>query len=218
MKLEIEACPFKTPGYLKFKLPKQFFDRIKKKTNEISKNRKNKVNKELAGNINSSCAFDDKQWFLDNLIIPCVSVYNKHFEDFKDEFNPSVLSKDCKFYLDKLWVNFQKKHEFNPLHNHSGLFSFVIWVKIPYNHKKEHNLSFVKHSNSPSAGNFSFFYFSSLGKILGHDFKLDKTYEGTMIFFPSKLQHLVYPFYSSNEERISISGNVMYDIDKPLCE
>ena len=142
MKLEIEACPFKTPGYLKFKLPKQFFDRIKKKTNEISKNRKNKVNKELAGNINSSCDFDDKQWFLDNLIIPCVSVYNKHFEDFKDEFNPSVLSKDCKFYLDKLWVNFQKKHEFNPLHNHSGLFSFVIWVKIPYNHKKEHNLSF----------------------------------------------------------------------------
>jgi len=37
-----------------------------------------------------------------------------------------------------------------------------------------------------------------------------------MVFFPSQLQHVVYPFYSSNKERISISGNVMLDINQPI--
>ena len=32
--------------------------------------------------------------------------------------------------------------------------------------------------------------------------------EGTMIFFPAKLKHTVYPFYDCKEERISISGNI----------
>ena len=41
------------------------------------------------------------------------------------------------FKLKKLWVNYQKKHDFNPLHIHSGIFSFAIWVKIPYDVKEE---------------------------------------------------------------------------------
>ena len=36
--------------------------------------------------------------------------------------------------------------------------------------------------------------------------------EGTMLFFPAQLQHGVYPFYESDEVRISISGNVSEDI------
>ena len=32
-----------------------------------------------------------------------------------------------------------------------------------------------------------------------------------MLFFPSKLNHVVYPFYKCDEERISISGNVGVD-------
>jgi len=32
--------------------------------------------------------------------------------------------------------------------------------------------------------------------------------EGTMLFFPANLKHIVYPFYDCKEERISISGNI----------
>ena len=218
MKIDIEVHPLQSPGYLKLKLPKQYLNRIKKNIKKNVKNKNTKINDTLAGNISYSFALEDKKWFQESLIMPCVDIYSKAFVKFQDEFNPTVLNKDCKFYLDKLWVNFQKKNEFNPIHNHTGLFSFVIWIKIPYDYKKEQDISFVKHSNSPSAGNFSFLYSSSLGKILAHDFKLSKKYEGTMVFFPAKLQHVVYPFYSSNEERISISGNVMLDINQPVCE
>lgn len=218
MNLKIEAHPFQTPGYLKLKLPKEYFDRIKRKVKETVKNKNNKINNILAGNISNSFNLDDKKWFEESLITPCISIYNKAFNKFSEEFNPAILNKDCKFYLDRLWVNFQKKNEFNPIHNHSGLYSFVIWVKIPYDCKKEYDVSFVKHSNSPSAGKFSFIYLSSLGRISAHAFELNKDYEGTMVFFPSQLQHVVYPFYSSNKERISISGNVMLDVDQPICK
>ena len=37
---------------------------------------------------------------------------------------------------------------------------------------------------------------------------IDKAWEGTMILFPSSLNHNVYPFYTSDDYRISISGNL----------
>ena len=37
---------------------------------------------------------------------------------------------------------------------------------------------------------------------------LTKEDEGTIIFFPSQLIHQVYPFFTSEEERVSIAGNV----------
>ena len=37
---------------------------------------------------------------------------------------------------------------------------------------------------------------------------VDKTWEGMMLMFPSKLHHSVYPFYTSDEKRISVSGNI----------
>ena len=40
--------------------------------------------------------------------------------------------------------------------------------------------------------------------------------EGTMLFFPAKLQHCVYPFYNCDEDRISISGNIKLNTAKLL--
>ena len=33
--------------------------------------------------------------------------------------------------------------------------------------------------------------------------------------FPSYVQHEVFPFYTSDDYRITISGNVSFDVDKP---
>ena len=37
---------------------------------------------------------------------------------------------------------------------------------------------------------------------------IDKTLEGSLIMFPNYLKHQVYPFQTSDEHRISISGNI----------
>ena len=33
--------------------------------------------------------------------------------------------------------------------------------------------------------------------------------EGRMLFFPATLQHMVFPFYECEEERVTISGNIL---------
>ena len=53
-----------------------------------------------------------------------------------------------------------------------------------------------------------------LGNIAHYDYHLDKTTEGHMLFFPAKLMHTVHPFYNCDKERISISGNILYDISE----
>ena len=39
--------------------------------------------------------------------------------------------------VETTWVNYMKKTEFNPLHRHGGLFSFVIFIQIPYDLSEE---------------------------------------------------------------------------------
>ncbi|BCU96557.1 MAG: hypothetical protein CM15mV12_3290 [uncultured marine virus] len=36
------------------------------------------------------------------------------------------------------------------------------------------------------------------------------------VFFPSQLQHQVYPFYNCDEDRISISGNILLNTNELL--
>jgi hypothetical protein len=124
----------------------------------------------------------------------------------------TVLSENRPLYLDKLWVNFQEKHEFNPVHDHTGVFSFVIWVKIPYNLKNETALSPGANSAQPLAGHFSFYYTSVLGHLSHFSIPADETMENTLLIFPSKLNHSVYPFYSSEDFRISVSGNIAFQV------
>lgn len=109
-----------------------------------------------------------------------------------------------------LWINFQRKGEVNPLHGHSGDFSFVIWVKIPYTARAEADHETVKNSNTKIGGHFVFRYPSVVdaGGIGFHYIPTDSSYEGKMIVFPSWLQHEVAPFYTSDEYRVSVAGNI----------
>jgi hypothetical protein len=118
-----------------------------------------------------------------------------------------MLTKE-NYVLDVPWINFQRKHEFNPLHAHTGAFSFVLWVKIPYTIEEEKQFTNYVPSDRNYAGTFSFYFTNILGLISPWTIPADKTYEGTMILFPAALNHMVYPFYSSDDYRISISGNL----------
>jgi hypothetical protein len=193
-------------GIIKNKLNKEIMNRL----NNYIKNKKDNYKPALAGNISRSYIIKDKDnWFFNNVLLKLLNEYPK--EDI-DVALPSILTKNCSFVLNSFWVNFQKKQEFNPIHSHSrAAFSFVVWMQIPSSYKKEKKLKFIKDSNSPCSNTFEFIYINILGKVSCERFYLEPEDEGTILFFPASLNHQVYPFYLSNKERISISGNIALD-------
>ena len=104
-----------------------------------------------------------------------------------------------------LWVNFQKKYEWNPPHTHTGALSCVIYLKAPYdinmeNGVNEHN----KHSNTPAAGKIQLSYGQALP--YSSNSVLHTPKEKKILMFPAWLEHQVFPF-QSDVERVSVSCN-----------
>ena len=124
-----------------------------------------------------------------------------------------------KWDINYMWINYQRKNEYNPMHKHDGIFSWVLWHKVPYTIINEAKLSSKpndprtdKDVNHSLNGYFSFFTASRDSHIAGvENWKLpvDNSYEGYFCIFPSDLQHEVYPFYSTDEYRITLSGNII---------
>ena len=110
--------------------------------------------------------------------------------------------------MSQWWVNYQRQGEFNPVHDHSGVYSFVIWMKIPTNHFQQNKNPIALESNGGKISVFDFHYTDMMGYIRPFSYEMNPEMEGTMLFFPSDLKHSVYPFYNCEEERISVSGNV----------
>ena len=170
-------------------------------------------NNTLAGNISSSLTLNDiGNWFFVNTCIPIIEKYREIFEKSKGVFNQMHFQKNVSYVMDSFWVNFMKQHEFNPMHNHSGVYSFVVFMKIPTDWREQHEIPFVKDSNAPKASDFEFVYIDIMGNIRPYTYSLDSSFEGIMLFFPAEMMHMVYPFYNCEEERITISGNIVYDI------
>ena len=108
-----------------------------------------------------------------------------------------------------MWVNFQKKHEFNPPHKHSGIYSFVIYLKIPFDLEKEESLyPTLNNEGQNHTSKFAFLNTNTLGRIFVQCLNVDKSFEGKIIMFPAEQLHTVFPFYTSADYRISVSGNI----------
>jgi hypothetical protein len=175
--------------------------------NIISENFRNskEYNKRLVGNIKKQFEIVDSKKHIEKMISPLCLEHDKVFAHLK---NTSFLSKDVSLTLQSAWVNIQEKCEFNPTHNHTGLYSFVIWLEIPYvsevEKKNEHSIK----SNYPVSGSFEFVYSDILGKIKTFEIPVDKSFRNFGLIFPSELNHCVYPFFTSDDYRISVSGNI----------
>lgn len=167
-----------------------------------------KNNRNLAGNLKKEYKLVTSLDALEKLIAPLVEYYDM-LNNYKNSVKTSDIEVDC-YKLKGAWVNFQEKHEFNPIHNHGGFMSFVIWLKVPYVIEDElKNVSGINSNNNIPA-HFQFAYTNSLGDIQTYNIPVDKTWENTMMLFPSKLVHSVYPFFSSDDYRISVSGNFYF--------
>ena len=202
--------PLSLIGYLRAKVPNNILNDLNYKVNDIIANNFNNAsayNFNLAGIIEHEVFLNDVE-----LLTPFVLNLSRIFWEF--EYNYENANKVHK--LDSAWINFQKKYEHNPLHKHDGNLSFVIWLKIPFDLNNERKFSSAKNSNfANETASFAFIYndvsnetsSNSMG-VHTHCIPINKNVEGHIILFKSSLHHLVYPFYTSDEYRISVAGNI----------
>lgn len=176
--------------------------------------RKESMKNTLAGNIHeSNKIIDEDDWFWKNTVGPLCQIYANQFGNIGEKI---PTNQNHPYFLQKMWVNYQKQNEFNPAHNHTGVYSFVIWMKIPTKHSEQNQNPISSKSNTPLISSFQFHYVDILGGWQERSYSMDPEVEGTMLFFPAKLLHQVYPFLNCEEDRISISGNVSLDTKKLL--
>mgnify|MGYP005666219409 FL=1 len=167
------------------------------------------INHNLVGQMQKEFEYKDVPEYVSDFILR--QTQDPMFTDYLATLN--ILSSNKQLYLQKLWINYQGKHEFNPVHHHSGVFSFIIFIKIPYNLEDEDKV-FPKTGHDYNATSRLVFYMiNQLGRIFDLPVHVDKSYEGKMLMFPSFVQHGVYPFYTSDDYRITVSGNVSVNVE-----
>lgn len=192
-------------GYLETSLPVRPF--LEMTNNIILNGFEHKHNSNLAGQIEKEYRMESKMIpnEIKKVIISGCHEYIKTFGHTKFDF----LHSKYNLKPHSAWVNFQKSGEYNPIHNHSGDLVFVIWIQIPYNLEDELNLPNSIKSNTNVASCFQFANVSSrFSNICRNVISVDKSYEGKMIIFHSAMEHTVYPFFTSKDYRISMSGNL----------
>ena len=198
---------FNNIGIVATKLSDEDLQPIKDEINEIQNNFSGavKFNNKLAGNIEHEYKLNKNHKYIEKLVLPYIYEYEKQFNYLSDI---NILSRKLDSGMYEVpWVNFMQKHEFNPPHTHTGVYSFVIWIDVPYDIEEEKSQNYCKDSNECIPGHFQFLYSDTLGQLKTYNIPVDKTYNNTIVIFPCKLTHAVYPFSTSDKYRISVSGN-----------
>jgi len=143
-----------------------------------------------------------------NKVLDLIEIHENKFRMFDQVFNFMAPVKTPRLEFERIWINAQRQGEFIPLHQHSGIYSFVIWVQMPYTIEEQRTKCMNPILVKERTALFEFVFINSLGKLENFRIPVDKSYEGYVAIFPAELSHQVYPFYNSDGLRISISGNI----------
>jgi hypothetical protein len=193
-------------GYLIDKAPQNVLEELGQQINELQSDfsKGEKANYTLAGEIkheyNIKPQFQTKQYIKD-----LAQRFENKSQYMSSNYNPIPTLK-----FENLWVNFQKKHEYNPIHNHTGVYSFVIWYQIPFTFENEKKYKHTPDNKRCIHGEFMFVTpsFNNINEVKTYPLGIDHSKEGYIAIFPSSLGHMVNPFYSSEGYRITVAGNI----------
>ena len=157
--------------------------------------------KGLAGHLKDEYRLDKNRVF--TILLPYLNSYAQGVFDYRRVKLPNG------FDLRSAWINRQKKNEFNPPHTHDDDLSFVVYTKVPEGLRKECEEAV---HNSPGPGCITF-DFNIPGGSFNNLFLNTHAHlpsVGDMFIFPAALPHWVYPFKTTEGERVSISGNIKF--------
>jgi hypothetical protein len=206
---------FPNNGVLYHRVPDDIFAKVREVTDGlVEKNFEGGVKAGYKLTANIATEFDFTTDLAPILLPYIASLIRIHDEASKPHFLRGaidVVSHPRNLKFKDVWANFQKKHEFHPHHIHGGLYSFVIWSRIPYDLEEE--LKVFPDATYKCASMFTFYYTDILGQVHSHTVPVDKSYEGIICVFPKGLGHSVNPFYTSDDYRIAVSGDIVMDTD-----
>ena len=191
----------------------QITDTISKDTNRVSYNDK------LAGEIENeweiptsndmtpqTLKFHSFKNYIDGLVWKYLKTLASQYHIENDEIpEPLVIFKNNieNIKIISAWFNDQRDNEYNPIHNHTGILSGVLYLKIP------EYLPSRKTKDTDGAISF-----------MGNESKTDGVMTnstitispkvGDLFLFPSSLKHQVYPFRTTDGTGIrrSLSFNI----------
>lgn len=170
---------------------------------------------ELIGHIDKAFKLKKSRDLIERVVLTKIEEYKEYHSSHQITFEmgfPIPLRKNLKLKLDGCWINFQKKYDFQPMHDHAGVYSFIIFYDIPYDIEEEKAASpCVQGGDARVNGHLEFHYVDYKGRICTMSIPADKNWHGRLIIFPADLKHSVNPFYSSDEYRITISGNLAFE-------
>jgi len=193
-------------GLTNGKIPPNIYQALNQEIVDIHTNDKDivRMNQSLAGQITKEYQITKSLPLLNPYLEEMGRAYQKEWNYYPKE-NPN----NNKLTVESVWVNMQKKLEVNPLHNHDGTLSFVAWLHVPFSLEDERNMENCKNSRTVElSSTFQFVYNTVLGTIANMPLFVEKGWEARIVMFPSKLLHMVYPFQTSDDYRISIAGNL----------
>ena len=186
------------PYLMRTRLPDYIIKRLLKDGDKLRK--EDSYNYKLAGHLKSQFLYkvETQNWFYKE-IHPILNAYRDGHCKYHGIEN---LSVELKF--EDLWVNYMQAGDFNPKHTHGGDYSFVLFLDVPKQLKKEQE-EFEGTSNKPGSLMFEFTQqakpqWATTGKAVIPEV-------GNFYMFPAMLQHWVAPF-KSKITRTSVSGNM----------
>ena len=208
-----------SPTIMETEVPQKFIDIINNTGDEVLKDdglsKKYDFSDNLVGKVHKEVSIpvpdEDKRLLFIYIKTSCVRYLRQMISLGRAyEWNKKSGGKEPSeenIYLSQSWIVSQYKHEYNPVHTHSGNFSGVIYLKIP-DDMENHFIEEMK-DHYPASGLIEFSHGEK------QDFKSDtlmfKPRVGQMLVFPNWLKHSVYPFYCEGERR-SMSFNAYWKI------
>ena len=167
----------------------------------LDEGEKNKLDftDKLAGILNKETGYSEES---KAKIVPLMSEALGVYDQAYQKYTMKAYDKKPEYLLTALWINYQKANDFNPPHDHDGKLSFVTYLSIPEELKKE-NAAYTGKSCGP--GGIQFLYGNGPRDCVTIYSIFPE--ENDMFIFPAWLKHWVAP-YRSDVTRISVSGNV----------
>ena len=158
---------------------------------------KKSYNNQLAGEIEnewgiptSIVELDSFKNYIDDLSLKYLTSFASQCHYEKDKIPPHLArfaQRLQKAVLTSAWFNDQKDDEYNPIHNHTGILSGVLYLKIPE--------YLPSRKNKDTDGTISFVGNSSDTDIIMTNSTLTISPKvGDIFLFPALLKHQVYPF------------------------
>ena len=188
-------------------IDQEFIDILLKKGNE-SRQKKLDYRSKLAGMIDNEYYLAENldEWF----ILRFLNYINAYIDGVTKHLQQPFKSPPVSWALSALWINYQQAKEYNPPHHHDGDLSFVMYLQVPDEIRKENvEMKGVHRNIGPGMINFS--HGEEMPFCITQSSKMPEV--GDLYIFPAWLTHYVHAF-KSDVERISVSGNIVFKYEK----